>query len=788
MIGALEYAMRPLRRLRLRTKLTLVALAVTLASSMTFAVTSYLTVQAIDRKKVLLQLDEIANSSVLRLSGVLDLLEADAFTMSRLPELEALLAAGPGSAPDALKTRLERAFTDMMSVRRSYAQVRLIGRNGNWTELARVNRRESGFEAVAKDALQPKGDEAYLAGIEAMQPGESYYHGVTLNRENGQVEGPPMLRLVRPIFDAVGAPVAALVINADFEKLLQWALPHVPQDTRIVVVNADRDGMVFDLSGAAPHLQFHSTADWQPPPYPAPVERKPDAPEVGRFSILHDGIAVSHLPLDVIRDEESPNPLIVPDHGSAPGLAQTTRAHLPFQIRLLAEMPEDKVSAAAREGLSRNIVTALMLAVMTILLALALGTRVLSPLTRLTEAIRNTSNRKNPIVLEEYSEDEVGELATELTVLSNKLLRETQRLDNILMTAADAIVTIDAAGRIVDANRASVAMFGYPMDELVGQPISTIMFDEDATAHQSFVDAADEGACPHRMAVGRRLEGRRKDGSAVAVEISVGCSKIDGRRHFTGIIRDVSEARQAQQRQADLMAELERSNSELDQFAYVASHDLKAPLRVIQNASRWLEEDLSEHFDDDTRESMALLRSRVDRMERLLDDLLMHSRIGRVAQPSTLVTGEELIAEIQALAGDPGSFTLEMARSLTSVVVQRMPLQTVLLNLVTNAIKHHDKAHATVRIGVEDTGEAHIFTVEDDGPGIPPQYHKKVFDLFQTLQPRDRVDSSGMGLAMVRKHVEVVGGGIELISDGSRGTTVRLRWPKATSAVTEHAA
>lgn len=236
------------------------------------------------------------------------------------------------------------------------------------------------------------------------------------------------------------------------------------------------------------------------------------------------------------------------------------------------------------------------------------------------------------------------------------------------------------------------------------------------------------------------------------------------------------------------MRELERSNSELDQFAYVASHDLKAPLRVIDNASRWLEEDLADHFDEDTRESMDLLRNRVARMERLLEDLLQHSRIGRIAPPTTMISGPDLVEEIRSLAGTPGTFTLEVANSMSRIMVQKMPLQTVLLNLVANAIKHHDRDHPHIRIAVLETPRMHIFTIEDDGPGIAPRYHKKVFELFQTLQPRDRVDSSGMGLAMVRKHVDVVGGTIELISDGKRGTTFRLHWPRTTPQKTGVAA
>jgi signal transduction histidine kinase len=225
---------------------------------------------------------------------------------------------------------------------------------------------------------------------------------------------------------------------------------------------------------------------------------------------------------------------------------------------------------------------------------------------------------------------------------------------------------------------------------------------------------------------------------------------------------------------------IEAVNKELEEFAYIASHDLKAPLRVIDNASKWLEEDLQEHLTPETRENMNLLRGRVGRMEKLLDDLLEYSRIGRTVDEryAEIITGSSMIDNILALLSPPEGFTVNASHGFAHIHVPRMPLQQILMNLIGNAIKHHDKKTGCVEVTMSDDEEHYAFAVKDDGPGIPAQFHDQIFKMFHTLKPRDQVEGSGMGLAMVRKNVEVFGGTINLESSEGNGSIFRFAWPK----------
>jgi PAS domain S-box-containing protein len=234
-----------------------------------------------------------------------------------------------------------------------------------------------------------------------------------------------------------------------------------------------------------------------------------------------------------------------------------------------------------------------------------------------------------------------------------------------------------------------------------------------------------------------------------------------------------------EQQVSDRTAQLKAANQELEKFAYVASHDLKAPLRAIHNSAKWLEQDLAEHLTDETRDHLNAMRGRVKRMDKLLDDLLEYALIGRATDHryDETIKGDLLMEDVLALLSLEG-FTLEVSPAFADIDVRRMPLQQILTNLIGNAIKHHHKKTGNIAVTVENDGDFYAFAVKDDGPGIAAQFHEEVFQMFRTLRPRDQVEGSGMGLAMVRKHIEVGGGTLHLESAPGQGSTFRFTWPK----------
>lgn len=228
-----------------------------------------------------------------------------------------------------------------------------------------------------------------------------------------------------------------------------------------------------------------------------------------------------------------------------------------------------------------------------------------------------------------------------------------------------------------------------------------------------------------------------------------------------------------------LIQQLTRSNQDLERFAYAAAHDLKTPLRSICNLAKWIEEDLSDSLKGENLEHLTKLRNQAHRMEKLLDDVLEYSRIDKKLHPeeNEIVNGNALMEHIVALLSPPRKFIIRY-HGFDSLFLYRMPLQQILYNFIGNAIKHHDKDKGEVEVSAEDTGTHYLFTIRDNGPGIAPEYHQKIFEMFQTLKPRFQKEGSGMGLAIVKKLVAMQGGEVTVESELGHGACFRFTWPK----------
>ncbi|AUX44826.1 histidine kinase [Sorangium cellulosum] len=245
-----------------------------------------------------------------------------------------------------------------------------------------------------------------------------------------------------------------------------------------------------------------------------------------------------------------------------------------------------------------------------------------------------------------------------------------------------------------------------------------------------------------------------------------------------GTYTDIDDQKRAEEERQRLVQALERSNKELDQFAYVTSHDLKAPLRGIANLSQWIEEDLNDKMTDESRKQLDLLRGRVHRLENLIDGILSYSRAGRIREKAEAIDVGRLLREMVELLAPPPETRVEIAPDMPVIVTERTPLQQTFLNLISNALKHAGRADPEVRIGVRDAGSYWEFSVSDNGSGIAPEYHDRIWGIFQTLKARDKVEGTGIGLSVVQKIVQSKGARAWVESALGAGATFRFTWPK----------
>jgi len=359
-------------------------------------------------------------------------------------------------------------------------------------------------------------------------------------------------------------------------------------------------------------------------------------------------------------------------------------------------------------------------------------------------------------------------------------LRESEaRMRAIFDTAVDGIVTIDERGTIERFNPAAEHMFGYTEAEVTGKNVSMLMPAPYREAHDGYLAHYMQTGQRKIIGIGREVVGQRKDGTTFPMDLAVGETRQVDRHMFTGTLRDISERKQAQEQRDRLLHELESANEELKNFGYVVSHDLKAPLRAIGSLANWLSTDYADKFDNEGKEHMRLLISRAYRMDGLIDGILQYSRVGRVKETVIAVELNRLVREVIDLLAPPANITVSIVNSLPTVMTEPTRIQQVFQNLLSNAIKYMDKPKGEIRIDCLAEGRQWKFSITDNGPGIDQQHFEKIFQLFQTLAPRDRVESTGVGLSLVKKIVEMYGGRIWLESTVGQGSTFFFTLPRA---------
>jgi len=339
--------------------------------------------------------------------------------------------------------------------------------------------------------------------------------------------------------------------------------------------------------------------------------------------------------------------------------------------------------------------------------------------------------------------------------------------------AMDQVVRVNKDGRVVYANEAAAYSYGRTRDEMLDLSIWDISLNFPEEGWPELFDTTREMETLQLV-----TEAVHREGHTFPLEASINHMLFEGSEYLVIFGRDISERRLAEQQQKHLNEELLAINNELNDFAYVVSHDLKAPLRGISSLASWLSADYTDKLDEEGKTQLDLLLNRTKRMESLIESILQYSRVGRVRESREKVDLNGVVAGVIEMIGIPPNVKITVD-DLPTVVGERTRLGQVFQNLIGNAVKFMDKPEGTVRVSCADEGGRWRFAVQDNGPGIDSRYFEQVFQIFQTLSSRDDIEGTGVGLTLVKKIVEMHGGKVWVESEVGHGSTFFFTLPKA---------
>jgi PAS domain S-box-containing protein len=346
-------------------------------------------------------------------------------------------------------------------------------------------------------------------------------------------------------------------------------------------------------------------------------------------------------------------------------------------------------------------------------------------------------------------------------------------------SSPSALVETDAAGTILLVNKETERLFGYNRQELIGQSVDMLVPPRFRHAHPRLREEYAGNPVSRTMGAGRDLFATRKDGSEFPVEIGLNSVKTDEGLRILSVIVDITERKRAETFLAERAAELQRSNDDLEQFAYIASHDLQEPLRMVASYTELLADRYQGKLDAKADKYIGYAVDGAKRMQRLVNDLLSYSRIGTQGKTPTTTDSmqvmESVLQGMRRMIGEAGGSI--KCEQLPTVVVDEIQLGQVFQNLIGNAIKFRSDRPLIVDIRAERQGSHWRFKVEDNGIGIDARYAERIFQMFQRLNERDKYDGSGIGLAIVKRIVERHGGRIWFESEVGKGSTFYFTIP-----------
>lgn len=697
--------------------------------------------------------------------------ERDLIALSKLPPIDGLARSIPnggvdpkdGSTSEQWKNRLTQIFTSILGGRTTYFQLRLIDAQSGM-ELVRVDKAR-GEEPVAAKLFQDKSEEAYFKPSISLDLGQLYYSDITLNRELGRVteERQVTIRIATPVAGEDGAVYGFLIVNVDYPALMASLIEELKRGYTHYLI--DQNGNYLE------YVPSENT-----------VARFVEAGNANSATLADKLIALNSIsPSDQISDANGDEFIMTakrlalkPDYGE-------------LSLLLASAVPLREILQELRAYSQRMVYWALGIFLVCSLVAYVLAEWVVAAIVRTIDKLRQYADSRDALKESDAGFTELRKLTVSINNAVEVGVRAAQseasalaKYEVIFDTVGDGIITCDRKGKIVRVNPAARAMFGYGKRELTGKNLKVLMPGDIQSQHDQYLQHYNESRESTVLGKNRELTGIRKNGEEFPLEIVVTSRWENGELTLIGLLRDITVRKQREQQLQHTLAELKRSNDELDDFAYVVSHDVREPLRGMQMHAQKLLGN-KEGLGGDIQRRLGRINELAEKVQGQVSDLLYFSRLGRAELSLDSVNCENFVKEMvdslkEFLQENSASVIFQSA--LPTIVADKQRLSSIFTNLITNAVKYNTNEHKRIEISYVDKMDTacgqvkQVFSIKDNGIGIEKRFYSDIFRIFKRLNAEsDFGGGTGAGLTFVKKSIEKHGGTIWLESEPGSGTT-----------------
>lgn len=757
--------------LSLRAKYIAFACLITVVASLLLGGLNFYWVNRLSKEQAIARLNDSARAIATEVEFRFNRLENDATSVSQMPPFQGIIRSIKNDGIDPLDgsttelwiERLQTIFKATMRRRIEYVQMRYIEVFNRGQELVRVDNRDGHLVVVPEAELQQKMDRPYVAAGTLLSPAGVHFSQVEQNVENGTPD-PDLyvLRVVTQVRDDRGGLFGLMVINTDYEAEIQSILKQAEGSFAIYVIDDSGKYIKKSTDGVVSRIVTPGS-----PGYELPPGYTKTAPPTEHYA-EQDGLIFSRA--DVGFDYQNAN----------------------RRISVYIAADKAKVLASAHRIQQFTLGVSFVLIGLAVAGAYYTASLVAEPMRKSILSIEAFSRGRAPLNLPTDRADEIGGMSRAFTKLVESLekARSEERatlaqLQAIADNTVDALMTMDESGKILSLNKAAVVLFGYSHKEAIGKSVEMLLRADHADRHD---ESAEDSEHPSQVNVlGHALErkGVRKDGTEFPIELTISEVDVGGRRLFSAIARDISERQAFEERLIKSAEALRRSNDDLEEFAYIASHDLKEPLRAISNHAQFLGEDHGDDLGPDGLKRLDRIKALCADSERLISDLFQYSRIGRADEKRQTIDVTQTVNDIRESMADyleERRAVVEIETEMPDVIGDPSRIKSVFQNLIVNGVKYNDREEKRIAVGyIHTVGKASgKFYVRDNGIGIPEEHQKRIFSIFKRLFNKSAYgEGSGVGLSFVRKIVEQHGGSIKVVSVLGEGSTFVFDLPEA---------